>query len=158
MFQKSGQKKSLHIDRDDFFSLLFAGVTGPYMFVTSFGTLLLSKEYFPLSHDFYTGSAMAALVAVLCHKVGPDVQAWSHKMVDDQVTSVSEMRNKEIDRCKVALEDEGKAQFMSGSYEELIAAKKENVALQMEAEYRARLKDAYTQVGQQDAKLQVIFV
>lgn len=122
------------------------GVTGPYMFVTSFGTFLLSKEYFPLSHDFYTGLSLAALVAVLCHKLGPGVQAWSHKMVDDQVASVSEMRNKEIDRCKVALEDEGKAQFMSGSYEELIAAKKENVALQMEAEYRARLKDAYTQV------------
>jgi len=35
---------------------------------------------------------------------------------------------------------------MAGSYEDLIAAKKENVALQLEAEYRARLKDAFTQV------------
>merc|ERR1711997_320765 len=70
----------------------------------------------------------------------------THKAVDDQVAELSSIRNNEIDRCKVAVEDENSAQFMSGSYEELIAAKKENVALQMESEYRARLKEAYSQV------------
>merc|ERR1712217_744751 len=45
-----------------------------------------------------------------------------------------------------AIEEEEKSQWMAGSYEDLIAAKKENVALQLEAEYRARLKDAFTQV------------
>merc|ERR1711974_444801 len=56
------------------------------------------------------------------------------------------IRNKEIDRCALAIEEEEKGQWMAGSYEDLISAKKENVALQLEAEYRARLKDAYTQV------------
>ena len=56
------------------------------------------------------------------------------------------IRQREIDRCSTAVEDEEKSQWMAGSYEELIAAKKENVALQLEAEYRARIKDAFTQV------------
>jgi len=122
------------------------GVTGPYMFVASFGTFMVSKEIFPISHDVYTGAAMATLFAFLCHQLSPAATAFTHKAVDDQVAELSSIRNNEIDRCKVAVEDENSAQFMSGSYEELIAAKKENVALQMESEYRARLKDAYSQV------------
>ena len=37
---------------------------------------------------------------------------------------------------------------MKSSYEELIAAKKENVALQLEAAYRSRINEAYQQVRQ----------
>ena len=36
---------------------------------------------------------------------------------------------------------------MKSSYEELIAAKKENVALQLEGAYRSRINDAYQQVS-----------
>jgi len=122
------------------------GVTGSYMFYASFGTFLVSKEIFPLGHDFWTGCSMAVVVGALCHVLGPSATAYSHKLVDDGIAEVSSIRNKEIDRCKVAVEDENKAQFMSGSFEELIAAKKENVELQMESEYRARLKEAYSQV------------
>ena len=35
---------------------------------------------------------------------------------------------------------------MASSYEELIQAKKDAVGLQLEAEYRSRLQNAYTQV------------
>ena len=52
----------------------------------------------------------------------------------------------EIDKCKAEIASEEKAQYMATSYEELIAAKKEAVGLQLEAAYRARLQDAYTQV------------
>merc|ERR1711922_13618 len=51
-----------------------------------------------------------------------------------------------IDRCAQAVEDEEKSQWMASSYEKLIAAKKERVSLQVEAENRARIKDAFTQV------------
>ena len=69
--------------------------------------------------------------------------------IDKEVADMDSIRNKEIDRCALAIEEEEKSQWMAGSYEDLIAAKKENVALQLEAEYRARLKDAFTQVCSQ---------
>merc|ERR1712117_696690 len=69
-----------------------------------------------------------------------------HIIFDKEIADMDSIRNKEIDRCALAIEEEEKSQWMAGSYEDLIAAKKENVALQLEAEYRARLKDAFTQV------------
>merc|ERR1711948_192268 len=56
------------------------------------------------------------------------------------------VRQDEIDRCLAAIKDEEQSQFMKSSYEELIAAKKENVALQLEGAYRSRINDAYQQV------------
>jgi F-type H+-transporting ATPase subunit b len=52
----------------------------------------------------------------------------------------------EIDRCKSAIDEEEKAQWMATSWETLIQAKKENVALQLEAAYRQRLQEAFSQV------------
>ena len=49
-------------------------------------------------------------------------------------------------KYKTAIEEQKTAQVMASSYEELILAKKEAVGLQLEAEYRARLASAYTQV------------
>merc|ERR1711983_89600 len=53
------------------------------------------------------------------------------------------LRQDEIDRCLTAIKDEEQSQFMKSSYEELIAAKKENVALQLESAYRSRINEAY---------------
>ena len=53
----------------------------------------------------------------------------------------------EIDRCKVAIEDEEKAQWMATSWETLIKARKESVGLQLEAAYRQRIQDAFNQVN-----------
>merc|ERR1712111_264967 len=55
-----------------------------------------------------------------------------------------------------SIESEKEAQVMASSYEELIQAKKDAVGLQLEAEYRSRLQNAYTQVKQRlDYQLEV---
>merc|ERR1712029_370225 len=118
---------------EEYFQFFYpkTGVTGPYMFAISLGTYMSSKEIFVYEHDFYCGLSFWICAIGLINMVGP---------------GVTKSLEKEIDRCANAIEDEEKSQWMAGSYEELIAAKKENVALQLEPEYRARLKDAYTQV------------
>lgn len=122
------------------------GVTGGYMFLVGMGTYLTSKEIWVLEHEFYCGIAFFAVMGAIVQKVGPGISSWLDAEVDKETAFLANIRQKEIDRCKTAIEDESNAQIMAGSYEELIAAKKENVALQLESEYRARLKDAFTQV------------
>ena len=50
-------------------------------------------------------------------------------------------------RCQAAITEEEKSQVMASSYQQLIEARKENVALQLEAAYRERLQQAYDQVS-----------
>jgi len=133
---------------EEYFQFFHAktGVTGPYMFAVSLGTYLCSKEIYVLEHEFYTGIAFAIVFVGLVNKLGPGVTAYVHKELDKEKEALASIRQKEIDRCKAAIEDEDNAQFQAGSYEQLIEAKKENVGLQLESEYRARLKEAFTQV------------
>lgn len=133
---------------EEYFSFFYpkTGVTGPYMFGASVCTFLWSKEIWVMEHDFYVGIALATAFAILGHKLGPGLSTWLDQKVDEETKAMDHIRQKEIDRCKEAIDNESNAQFMAGSYEQLIAAKKENVGLQLESEYRARLKEAYTQV------------
>jgi len=133
---------------EEYFQFFYpkTGVTGPYMFAIGFGTFLSSKEIFVYEHDFYCGLGFWAVIIALINVVGPGVTKSLDTSIDSTIAQYDSIRQKEIDRCAQAIEDEEKSQWMAGSYEELIAAKKENVALQLESEYRARLKDAYTQV------------
>jgi len=122
------------------------GVTGPYMFAISLGTYMSSKEIFVYEHDFYCGLCFWGAMVTLANMIGPGITKSLDAEIDANKAELDSIRQREIDRCAQAVEDEEKSQWMAGSYEELIAAKKESVALQLEAEYRARIKDAFTQV------------
>merc|ERR1712029_427368 len=56
------------------------------------------------------------------------------------------IRQNEIDACKNAIAGEQSSQSDASSWSDIIAAKKEAVGLQLEAEYRERLVLAHSQV------------
>lgn len=122
------------------------GVTGPYMFGIGLSTFLMSKEIWVLEHDFYCGLAMVAVLGTVAKMYGPAIRASMRKDVDEHTAELKAIRQDEVDRCMAQVQEEEKKQWMASSYQELIEAKKENVALQVEAEYRSRLQDAYQQV------------
>ena len=66
--------------------------------------------------------------------------------MDKEEGKLKSIRQDEINVCKAAISKEENAQWMATSWETLIQAKKENVALQLEAAYRARLHKAFSQV------------
>jgi len=132
------------------------GATGGYMFLASVGTFMCSKEYLVLEHEFYTGLVVFFVVGNLIKAVGPAITEVIHQDVDKNEARLKGARLAEIQKCQDAIKNEEKSQWMATSYEQLITAKKENVALQLEAAYRTRLNDAYNQVRRRlDYQLEV---
>jgi len=122
------------------------GVTGPYMAAASITTFLVSKEIWVMEHEFYCGLAIAICIGGIVKATGKDLSAALDKAVDAEEAKVKSIRQDEIDRCKASIAEEENSQWMATSYQELMEAKKENVGLQLELEYRSRLNDAYKQV------------
>nr|ACO14593.1 ATP synthase subunit b, mitochondrial precursor [Caligus clemensi] len=122
------------------------GATGPYVFLGSLSTFLLSKEIFILEHDFYVGLGLFIILGTFNNKFGGDIKNYLSDLIKADEDKIRSIRQKEFDNFNEALTQEEQAQWMASSYETLIEAKKESVALQLEAAYRSRLQEAYTKV------------
>merc|ERR1719290_681081 len=132
------------------------GVTGPYMALASIGTFLASKEFFVMEHDFYAGIALAIVLTGIVKSVGPSFGEMLDKQLDEEERMLKNVRQKEIDYLLKTIESEKVSQANGAVFEDVIAAKKEAVGLQLEAAYRRRLSDAYTQVKKRlDYQLEV---
>merc|ERR1719228_508028 len=133
---------------EEWFTALYSktGVSGPYMFVAGVATFLCSKEYFVMEHDFYVGIGLAIVLTALVKNVGPGWTAYVNKQLDEEEAALRSIRQNEIDACLESISQETKAQADSAAWADIIAAKKEAVGLQLEAEYRSRLASAHMQV------------
>lgn len=125
------------------------GVTGPYALGFGLWTFAMSKEYYIIEHETLAGlEFFTALAIIIKYVIRPYGLPFFDEQLKEDENRLKKIRQDEIDKYKSAIDAEGEAQFQASSYEELIAAKKDAVALQLEAEYRARLAAAYTQVKQ----------
>jgi len=132
------------------------GVTGPYMALASIGTFLASKEFFVVEHDFYVGLGLAIVLTGLVKTVGPGYKEYVDKQLDADEQMYRSVRQNEIDTLKSAISMEQTAQANAVAWEDIIAAKKEAVGLQLEACYRSRLNEASAQVKKRlDFQLEV---
>jgi len=132
------------------------GVSGPYMALFSVGTFLVSKEFYVLEHDFYAGLALFIAMGAIIKKTGPGVNEWLEKEVSADEQALKSIRQSEIDSLNGSIVGEKQAQADAAAWEDVIVAKKEAVGLQIEAAYRARLQDAYSQVKKRlDYQLEV---
>lgn len=122
------------------------GVTGPYMFGVGLTTYLFSKEIYVMEHEFYTGISILLMVVYAVKKFGPGIAAYLDKQVDEVEGSWTKYREGSIESLKQSIDAEKKAQWESQGQSMLFDAKKENVALQLEAAYRERLATVYSEV------------
>merc|ERR1712183_1027861 len=108
------------------------GVTGPYMALFGVSTFLASKEYFVMEHDFYVGMGLAIVLTYLIKTQGPAYTAEVNKQLDEEEAALRAIRQD--------------VQAQATAWEDIIAAKKEAVGLQLEGEYRSRLAAAHAAV------------
>ncbi|VEN49619.1 unnamed protein product [Callosobruchus maculatus] len=122
------------------------GVTGPYTFAFTLGTYLISKEIYVMEHEYYSGLSLLLMWIVGVKKLGPKVAEALDKEVEEYEKGWNESRVQEKQILNEQISDEQKAQWSIEGQTMLVDAKRENVALQLEANYRERLVSAYREV------------
>ena len=68
------------------------GVTGPYMFLASFGTFLISKEIYVLEHEFYTGIGLFLVGLTIIKGAGPAINSYVHGEMDKDEAKLKAIR------------------------------------------------------------------
>lgn len=122
------------------------GVTGPYTFGVGLLTYLCSKEIYVMEHEFYSGLSLAIMLAVAVKKLGPAVAAYCDKEIDRIEGEWKEGREADLRNLADLIKAEELEQWRAEGQVLLMDAKKENVALQLEAAYRERIAHVYTEV------------
>lgn len=143
-----GGKVRLGFLPEEWFTFFYnkTGVTGPYVFGAGLMTYLCSKEIYIMEHEYYNGLSLAIMVVFAVKKFGPSLAAYLDKEVDKIEDEWKESRDNNIQQLAQAIEDEKKEQWRAEGQTMLMQAKKENVALQLEAAYRERAMNAYLEV------------
>lgn len=122
------------------------GVTGFYTFLVTTGTYMFSKEILVAEHNFYNGLSMLAICVVVSTKFGKTIGKHIDVHLDKYEAEMSEGRNNEKKRNEDGIADEKKLQWSHDGQLILLEAKRENVMLQLEEEYRKRLSHVYDAV------------
>jgi len=130
------------------FDMLYnkTGVTGPYMLGAGLITFLVSKELYVLEHEFYGGFCLFLTYTVAAKKFGPSVAEYLDKEIEEDNRKMDEGRAEAIAQQQETLANAKEGIESAKNHAILFDAKKENVALQLEASYRQRLQDVHNQV------------
>jgi len=133
---------------DEWFQFFYnkTGVTGPYLFGVGFITFICSKEYYVMDHEYYAGITLFGMTAYFLKKFGPQIKEFAMKLGKDVEDSQIAFQKATMDSIVADIDAEKKYQWSAEGERMLLHAKKENVALQIEATYRERISKVYSEV------------
>lgn len=153
--QKSGLKRALKTGAvrmgfipEEWFTFFHSktGVSGPYIFGLVLANYLFSKEIYVMEHEYYTGLSVFPMLYLASTRLGPDLAKYLDKEVDEIVNSFEKARKDEVnfyeDQIKTAKDEQWRAE----GQKVLMDAKKEHIAMQLEAVYRERYMNVYQTV------------
>ncbi|XP_053106670.1 ATP synthase F(0) complex subunit B1, mitochondrial [Hemicordylus capensis] len=145
---ETGGKVRLGVIPEEFFQFLYpkTGVTGPYMLGTGLLLYLLSKEIYVINHETIAGISIVGIIIYVVKKFGADVAAFADKLNEEEMASLVEMKESSINHFEKAIENEKKEQWRVEGRHFLFDAKRNNVAVILETNYRERLLNVYNQV------------
>ncbi|XP_053623589.1 ATP synthase subunit b, mitochondrial-like [Plodia interpunctella] len=130
------------------------GVSGPYIFGLGVLNYLFSKEIYVMEHEFYLGLSIAIVISLVHKNLGPGIGASLDKDVDDYVADMEKGRNEQRAMYEEIIKSAKDAQWRAEGQKLLMDAKKENIAMQLEAIYRERMMHVYKMVkGRMDYHL-----
>ncbi|KAF9419760.1 hypothetical protein HW555_003759 [Spodoptera exigua] len=122
------------------------GVSGPYILMIGLSNYLVSKEIFVMEHEYYMGISLFIMVYYGVTKFGPPLAAYLDKEVDSFTNDLEKTRQDELDFHKTIIKNSETAIWRANGQKDLMLAKKENIAIQLEAIYRERGMIIYQRV------------
>ncbi|CAI6373727.1 unnamed protein product [Macrosiphum euphorbiae] len=122
------------------------GVTGPYVLAAGITTFVLSKEIWVVDHEFPYVLATIGLFYVGWKKFAVSLADSLDKEIREYEESCNAGRKGEIDSLKETVENQKIEKYRTEAEKHVIQAKRENVAIQLEAVYRERAVQAYKEV------------
>ncbi|XP_046976791.1 ATP synthase subunit b, mitochondrial-like [Vanessa cardui] len=133
---------------DEWFLFFYpkTGVTGPYVFGLVLTNYLLSKEIYVLEHEYYVGLSIALMLYYASTRLGPDLASSLDKNIDEYVEALEKERRAEACIYENAIKEAKDAQWRAEGQKLLMDAKKENIAMQLEAIYRERFMQVFRAV------------
>ncbi|KAK9702689.1 Mitochondrial ATP synthase B chain precursor [Popillia japonica] len=133
------------------------GVTGPYTLAVTLSTYLMSKEIYVMEHEYYSGLSLLILCIVGVKKLGPVIAKALDKGIDEYETQWNEGRESEKNALQEQIKNEEQLQWSAEGQTMLLDAKRENVGLQLEAAYRARVQTVHQEVKKRlDYQVEII--
>ena len=122
------------------------GVTGPYVFLGSFGTFLLSKEWLIFEHEILVGVEATVILVLAAKMFGPKARQYICEEVDKNYQEWDNWQKGMIDFLNNFIKTEQNIRDAPAEHKVLFDAKRENIQLQLEAEFRSRQMQAYNEV------------
>ncbi|CAL8250938.1 unnamed protein product [Arctogadus glacialis] len=138
--EKGGQVRH-GIIPEELFQLLYpkTGVTGPYMLGTGLLCYLLSKEIYIINHETLSAASIGAVVIYAIKKFGPTVAAFADKLNEEKVLNAQAVKDVALVGLSQAIEEEKKEQWRAEGRSMLFDAKRNNVAMLLETNFRERI-------------------
>ncbi|KFV61340.1 hypothetical protein N307_00114, partial [Dryobates pubescens] len=119
---------------------------GPYMLGTGLLLYLLSKEIYVINHETVAAACILTVIIYGVKKFGGDVAAFADKLNEEKVANALAVKNEAIKGLETAIEQEKKEQWRVEGRSYLFDAKRNNVAMLLETNYRERLMTVYNEV------------
>ncbi|KFQ23836.1 hypothetical protein N331_00533, partial [Merops nubicus] len=120
--------------------------SGPYMLGTGLLLYLLSKEIYVINHETVAALCILSVIIYGVKKFGANVAAFADKLNEEKMANALAVKNTAIKDLETAIEQEKKEQWRVEGRSYLFDAKRNNVAMLLEANYRERLMMVYTEV------------
>ncbi|KAJ3585842.1 hypothetical protein NHX12_012250 [Muraenolepis orangiensis] len=138
---ETGGKVRHGIFPEEIFQLLYpkTGVTGPYMLGTGLFVYLLSKEIYVLNHETLYALSIGSVLIYGIKKFGPSVAAFADKLNADKVAKVQEFKDLAVNNIAEAIVQEKSEQWKVEGRSMLFDAKRNNVAVLLETNFRERI-------------------
>ncbi|KFZ56377.1 hypothetical protein N338_12421, partial [Podiceps cristatus] len=119
---------------------------GPYMFGTGLLLYFLSKEIYVINHETVAAACILSVIIYGVKKYGSDVAAFADKLNEEKVAKALAVKNDAIKDLEAAIEQEKKEQWRVEGRSYLFDAKRNNIAMLLETNYRERLLTVYNEV------------